>query len=502
MVKPIFWAFAVAVALAPLPFGGNQPWAWSAIALALGAVAVVWGVVAAFDRSLVTLSGRRTLPFAAAFLALALWFALQASGLLPDALQHPAWREMGGVLGVEPRRSLALVPDRAWTALMRLLSYAAAFWLALHLLRRRGLGDRFLWVLVVAGLGYAVYGLAVHLGGLREILWIDKYSYWESLTSVFINRNSYAAYAGVGLVVTVGLLLDSLRRIELPAHLGRRGRLVYFLDHLSFGVWFLAASFLVLLAALLLTGSRGGLLASLIGLVAVALTVGGGGGSRRLVLAVVLLLGLGGFVAMQSGALLQQRLGSVDQELEGESGGRLQLFRLALEGIAERPLAGSGLGSFPARFLELRDEDSGLEPLNQVRVHNSYLEIALEAGVPAALLLYAILGAILVLQWRSLSRAGVERRFPAIAAAATLLLAVHSLVDFPVQMPGIAVTYAALAGLGLAQSFPHSRPPQSREAAAERPWRGRRRSGLRNAGLRNTGLRHASGGTERHGRPR
>jgi O-antigen ligase len=313
----------------------------------------------------------------------------------------------------------------------------------------------------------------VHLGGVREILWIDKYSYGESLTSVFINRNSYAAYAGVGLVITVGLLVEQLRRIQLPSHLGRRGRFVYFLDHLGFAVWFLAATFLVLLAALLLTGSRGGLLATLAGLVAVVFTVGGGS-RKRLALSLVLLLGLGGFVAMQSGALVQQRLGTVDQELEGESGGRLKLFELALAGIAERPLAGSGLGSFPARFLELRDADTGLEPMNQVRVHNSYLEIALEAGVPAALLLYGTLGTILVLQLRSLSRAGVERRFPGIAAAATLLLAVHSLVDFPVQMPGIAVTYAALAGLGLAQSFPHSRPPLSPEPAAERPWRGRR----------------------------
>jgi hypothetical protein len=82
---------------------------------------------------------------------------------------------------------------------------------------------------------------------------------------------------------------------------------------------------------------------------------------------------------------------------------------------------------------------------------------------------------LLAMQLRSLGRAGVERRFPGIAAAAALLLAVHSLIDFPVQMPAIAITFAALAGLGLAQSFPHSRPPQNREPSAERPWRGRRR---------------------------
>ena len=243
MVKPLFWLFALTVALAPLPFGGNQPWAWSAIALTLGAIACLWGFAAVFDRTLISSSTRLSLPYAAAFLVLALWLALQAGHLLPRSLQHPAWQEMREALGVDVAGALALAPDRAWTALMRLMSYAAAFWLALHLLRRRGLADRFLWLLVAAGVAYAVYGLVVHLGDLKEVLWIDKYTYWESLTGTFINRNSYAAYAGIGLVVTVGLLLQQLRQTKQPAHLGWRGRLVHFLDHLGFGVWVLIAAF-------------------------------------------------------------------------------------------------------------------------------------------------------------------------------------------------------------------------------------------------------------------
>ena len=240
-----------------------------------------------------------------------------------------------------------------------------------------------------------------------------------------------------------------------------------------------------------LTGSRGGLLATLVGLVTVVFTVGGGG-RKRLLLAVVLLAGLGGFVATQSGSLIEQRLGSVDKEMDLLTNARLGLFRLTLDAIAQRPLAGTGLGSFPAIYAEQRGAESGVEPLNQVRVHDSYLEIALEAGVPAALLLFATLGTILVLQLRSLGRAGVERRFPGIAAAVTLLLAVHSLIDFPVQMPAIAVTYAAMAGMGLAQSVPHRRPPKSAEAAAERPWRGRSFSSERRSSSR-----HESAGQRR-----
>ena len=36
------------------------------------------------------------------------------------------------------------------------------------------------------------------------ILWFDKLDYVDSLTSSFINRNSYATYAGLGLMATLG----------------------------------------------------------------------------------------------------------------------------------------------------------------------------------------------------------------------------------------------------------------------------------------------------------
>ncbi|MFV3078091.1 hypothetical protein [Niveispirillum fermenti] len=44
--------------------------------------------------------------------------------------------------------------------------------------------------------------------------------------------------------------------------------------------------------------------------------------------------------------------------------------------------------------------------------------------------------------------------FPAVALAATTLLGLHGVVDFSLQMPAVAATYAFLLGLGFAQSFP------------------------------------------------
>ena len=49
----------------------------------------------------------------------------------------------------------------------------------------------------------------------------------------------------------------------------------------------------------------------------------------------------------------------------------------------------------------------------------------------------------------------VRRRsqmFPLVAATATLCVALHGLVDFSLQIPAVAVTFAAILGMGAAQS--------------------------------------------------
>ncbi len=458
MAGVLFWLFTATVCLAPLPFGGNQPWAWSLLAVAVGLLCLLWGGAALADRSLVTVRRRRSLPYLCLFLLLILWYLLQAVSLTPAAWHHPAWPEAAAALGQPLPGAISLTPDRTLTTAMRLMSYGGTFWVALHLLRSRRRARQFLWALCLAGAAYGVYGLAAQLGGSNLVLWMEKFSYREAVTSSFVNRNSYAAYCGLGLLLTLGLLLDRLTAIRLPHYLGWRSRLVMGLDALGFGTWLLVAIFLLLLAALFLTGSRGGMATTLASLpLLVLLLPRRAGGRRRLLLAGAGLAAIAVLIAAQSGGLLEQRLSS-DALLPAEGDGdRIALYGLAMRLIAERPLGGSGLGSFAAIFLERRDALFGLATLNQVRVHNSYLEVLLEAGLPAGLAQIGLLAAMLAVIWRGRRTATVPGPFPAIVLAVALQLALHSLIDFPLQMPAIAITFAALLGLGVAQAYPHER---------------------------------------------
>ena len=91
------------------------------------------------------------------------------------------------------------------------------------------------------------------------------------------------------------------------------------------------------------------------------------------------------------------------------------------------------------------------------KAHNSYLENSFELGIPVALSLFL---SLLGLFWLCLKGVFSRQRnwlYPATGVAATALVASHSLIDFSLQIPAVAITYSAIMGLAVAQSFSGSR---------------------------------------------
>ena len=77
----------------------------------------------------------------------------------------------------------------------------------------RRFGARAGVMLAAIAVAYALYGLVVQLGGFEMVAWEEKRHYQDSVTSTFINRNSYGTFAGIGLLVICGLLVRAMRRI-------------------------------------------------------------------------------------------------------------------------------------------------------------------------------------------------------------------------------------------------------------------------------------------------
>lgn len=438
-----FWCFAAMLLLAPLPIGANRPWSAALLALLTGALCAIWPLAQIGGRELQPWPLRRIAGPALLFVLVICWALLQASPWLPSGWAHPFWAEASAALGpggsaVVPR--LALAPDAAVAAVMRWLAYAGIFWLALQHGRSQRRARMLVEALALAGGLYAAYGLVVYFSGSETILGMPKWAYRGDLTATFVNRNSYAAYAGLGLLCAAAALHRRLR--------DSRGDLSALITHLRRPSVFFMIAALAIVVALPLTGSRAGLVVSVSGLAVLvaAFSVGQIGPDARRHAA----LGLGFAVLVLAGAFggLVFWLGPSADDADA----RLRIYRIAAAMIERRPWTGIGLGGFGPAFAI--DRPSTISQI-WTEVHNGYLELAVELGVPAALVFVAALAWLVTLCLRGVLVRQRDGAFPALALAASALLGAHALVDFSAQIPAIAATWAALLGLGLAQGWRH-----------------------------------------------
>ena len=58
----VFVGLICTMVIVPLPFGADRPWAWSLLAVMVGALFLVWGVVAAVSRTHQTASLKPIFP--------------------------------------------------------------------------------------------------------------------------------------------------------------------------------------------------------------------------------------------------------------------------------------------------------------------------------------------------------------------------------------------------------------------------------------------------------
>ena len=470
MASFIFWALMVLVAAAPLPLGANRPWAWSLIAVALGALMVAWAIGAARDPALAPIGWRRHWFVSAPFLLLGAWFLLQTMSV-PRALVDPLWSEAAIALGRPLAGTISLDPVASREGAMRFLSYGGVFWLAMQLGHDAKRARLFYWVIAAAGAAYAVYGLVIELGGYNMLLWFTKWAYRDSLTSTFVNRNSYAAYAGLGLLVSLALLLQVVRKNGTFQVISRTG-FIYFAESVTPAFFFLCTAGVVLATALVLSLSRGGLAFTCLGVGVLIVALAAAGAIRLTSAAVVSLVLLAGalFVIAYSGERLLGRFMLVDQP-GGAAGGRAAVHDLSWRAILDGPLAGRGLDTFGHVFQMYRDASVPWNTPMHDKAHSLYLEMAVEGGPIALLVLLAMFAAIVAVLVRGAIRRHRRVIYPCVALASIALLGGHATIDFSVQIPAIAVTFAALLGVGYAQSF-NTRTADMRNAARKRPAMG------------------------------
>jgi O-antigen ligase len=394
---------------APLAFGAVVPWAWAALGLAASLGLFLWALGSAQQ-------GLVELIWSPLYIPLAMFFLL-------------------GMAQYAARLTL----DRAETrqALVLLASDLAFFFLAVQLFGAAPSGTLRafgLVVLVFAG-SMGLFAILQSAAGAHRIYGLVDTPY-GSFFGPYVNRDHFAGLLEMLLPVAILYIAGRHRRFSLEASVG--------------GVFAAALA----LASLLLSGSRGGLLALLaeIAIATSALRRAGASTKERrrwaMAGAITLLAGATLFAYLDPG-WVAKRLGSVaavDKTWADWAGYRKSMAGDALRMWRDHPVLGVGLGDFETAYPRYQSFPSDLWVDH---AHNDYVQALAETGLVGALLILSALALFLRLAFRDWghpfrSSASWIRSGAALGCCGMLI---HSLWDFNLHIPANAAWFAVLAGI-------------------------------------------------------
>lgn len=383
------------------------------------------------------------------FTSVLLWAIMQSTIPVPDAWAHPIWT-LTTLPQMRPTSSyISATPEAGLVGTMRLTTYAAVFWLFLQYCRSERRARQALRWVVAASTLYAVYGIVNFATGNNTLLWFDRWAYHDDLTSTFVNRNTYATFAALGLLCAIAMVAISYRRklaVSDRSHTPALRRLNSFAGEPLIHAGGAAA----IAVAWLQTHSRMGVASGMLGVFLLLALLS----YARLVtkrIAAIIAAGTVGLLYFTSGGGATLNRFAFTYEID-----RIPLFKLVLDGIKNEPFVGSGYGSFSALFPMYRDA-SVPSPLDYTQAHNTYLELAFELGIPASVFLISAVAVLVVVCISGLVSRRQSRAYPALAVASAIVIGVHALTDFSIQVPAVALLFSAILGAGVAQSWSASR---------------------------------------------
>jgi O-antigen ligase len=448
--RALLWAFIVGLAWCPFWFGGNALLVW-------GINAVLFpGLVAVYELSLLIRGERHPVAIkqikvpAILFTAVVLWILVQNTTFTPDWLHHPIWQMAADALQRPIEGSISVNRELTSLALLRLITAASAFWIAIQLCRDAARADLLLWSVAAISCAYAAYGIFAFGLTPGRILWFENPFTRGFVISTFTNPNPFAAYAGMGLVVICGLILKLYRREFTAVGGSIQFRIATFIDVTGRKGLALLGSAFVILVALLLSGSRGGIASTafglfVLGVLTLRLRKQQSVEQREAIIVVSALLVAATFLVFGDAVL-----GRIAQQgFRDES--RIGVYIITMRSILAAPFIGYGYGTFADVFPMFRDQSVNSWGQWQL-AHNTYLEVLQGLGLLFGSMLLASVVLLVMRCVKGATTRQMNETLPCVAASVAFLLGVHTLVDFSLQIQAIAITFMALLGAGVAQS--------------------------------------------------
>lgn len=384
--------------------------------------------------------------------ALALWMILQLVPLPADIWSALPGRklvfQMDTLLGEGDRwRPISMTPLLTVNSLLSLVPPLTALLAAAATPERERI--RLWWAIWIFGVASATLGLLQFMGGQGSVFYLYRITNEGSLVGLFSNRNHNALLLCAS-ILSAGWLLAN--------YLPQKARHIVLIPAL-------AGSIILFLLMVLVVGSRLGLICGMISLVVISIVIRSGfnkrpkainqvplprtrvprpGAIRRVALsatpfmAIVLVGGL---------FYLSDRANAISRLVDGDGVEEIRVAALPTVAALARQqwFTGAGFGSFADMF-QIVEPDSLLRPTYFNQAHNDWLQLTIEGGLPAMLI---VLGALLWIAYsivtivKARSKAGSMNMMEGITLGAAFgCFALGSVVDYPLRTPSLMVVLA------------------------------------------------------------
>ncbi len=280
-----------------------------------------------------------------------------------------------------------------------------------------------------------------------------KFLWQRGTFGPFVNRNHFAGFLEMGVGLAGGLLLSRAAK--------REWMLIY------------GGCALLMCAGIGLSASRGGVLALAAELMFLALLgiptffFSRKDNPRRtsvlLRAAATLLIGLGavaGAILMTGSEGLFQNFSQIQTETEGklpagERFSRRDIWSATTQLVKDHPLLGVGLGAFQFAYTRY-DQSTGAQRVEQS--HNDYLQVLADAGLVGGVLMLAFVALLFAKGFSAVGTHDRKKRAVVMGAlAGCFAIAIHSFVEFNLQVTANAQLFLALAALATIERKKHSR---------------------------------------------
>jgi O-antigen ligase len=416
--KTIFFMLCATIVWTALAYGTVHQPLIALFYLVCSSILIFWAVDAFMGR---------TLRFSKSLLPIPV---LAASGYaLFQVIPFGTLAEVGGVTGIP--RTISL--DPFWTKVYALHFFALFVFFAATLaytdsVRRL---KKLVWLITIFGFVYSFYAI------LQAVLSPDKiYGLYDATMKnafgSFVNRHNFAAYVEMTIAVPLGLMfvgaVEKDRRLLFITAIGLMG------------------------VALILSGSRGGLVALLAEVFFLVILTTGTKNYNQFVLkiglavALVLTIVIGSILVGGESSLTRfsETVGS-----DNMTSGRTEIWYVTLQIIKNHMPFGVGIGAYSVAYTPY-DTYNGLARVEQA--HNDYLQVLTDAGLVGLVIGAFFLFLLFRTGLRSVRVKNTFRRGVAVGAlAGCFAVLVHSFFDFVLHTTAISILFLTLAAMTVAR---------------------------------------------------